>query len=62
MPTIIYDNPVYQPGEEVHFTEFNIVAENGKPFDAPKDLADALKDHPHVTFPSAKAKDTGGDK
>lgn len=59
MPTIVYDNPVYPHGEEIHFTEYNIVAENGKPFDAPKEMIDKLKDNPHVSTPSSKSK--GGD-
>jgi len=48
MPTLVYDNPVYQPGEEIHFTEFNVVAENGKAFEASAELAKALKDNPNV--------------
>lgn len=61
MAKVVYDNPLYRPGEEVTFPTLGLVLKNGEETDMAEVPAE-LKSDPNVTVSGGTAKKSGGDK
>ena len=57
MYEVTYDNPVYQPGDEIHFHESGVVLINGKKVEM-ESVPDDVKSNDNVKVSGRK----GGDK